>query len=354
MTTTFDHERVTLVTGARSGVTIIVAVHSTVLGQAVGGARLWRYDDWSDGLTDALRLSRAMTMKSALAGLPFGGGKTVIALTHDYVLTPESRRDIFLDLGDVVASLGGMYGVAEDVGTTAEDMLVVSERTPYAYGLPVANGGMGETSEPTASAIYDCLRVTANKVFGTDDLSGRRMTVVGLGQVGSRLARRLGADGAKLTVTDVDPGKRDLAAEVGAEWVSPADALSVETDILVPCALGGFLTHEVVGSLRCAAIVGPANNQLATDDVADTLAAAGILWAPDFVVSAGGVVYGAEIENAHRDPAVAMQAVARIAGTLTGIYEHADAAGVTPLAAATAVANEHIEQARAAGSRTQP
>ena len=349
MTTNLEHERVTLVIGARSGVPIIVAVHSTALGQAVGGCRLWRYDDWSDGLTDALRLSRAMTLKSALAGLPFGGGKTVIALSHDYVLTPESRRDIFLDLGDVVESLGGMYGVAEDVGTTAEDMLIVSERTRFAYGLPVANGGMGETSDPTASAIYDCIRVTAGKVFGTDDLAGRRMTIVGLGQVGSRLARRLGADGAKLTVTDVDEGKREIATEVGAEWVAPQEALTAETDLLIPCALGGFLTHEVVGSLRCAAIVGPANNQLATDDVADTLAAAGILWAPDFVASAGGVVYGAEIEVAHKTREQAMESVGRVGGTLSGIFERAEAEGITPLAAASAIADDHIAHASRQG-----
>jgi leucine dehydrogenase len=340
---------VTLVEGTRSGVPIIVAVHSTVLGQAVGGCRMWRYDHWSDGLIDALRLSKAMTFKSALNDLPFGGGKSVVALPHDHALTPESRRDIFLDLGDVVESLGGMYGVAEDVGTTAQDMLVVSERTTWAYGLPTANGGMGETSDPTASAIYDCIRVTAHKVFGTDDLAGRRMTIVGLGQVGSRLARRLGQDGVKLTVTDVDASKRDLAAEVGAEWVAPDVALAADADLLVPCALGGFLTQESVGTLRCAAIVGPANNQLATDDVADALAAANILWAPDFLVSAGGVVYGAEIEVAHKSPEAALRSVGGIAGMLTRIFEHAEADGVTPLAAASAVATERIERARREG-----
>ncbi|MBK5305063.1 MAG: amino acid dehydrogenase [Frankiaceae bacterium] len=345
MTTTFDHERVILVNGERSGVPLIVAVHSTALGQAVGGCRLWRYDDWSDGLIDALRLSKAMTLKCALSGLALGGGKSVVALAHDDVLTPESRRDIFLDLGDVIESLDGMYGVGEDVGTTAEDMLVASERTRFAYGLPIANGGMGETSDPTASAIYDCIRVTARKVFGTDDLSGRRMTIVGLGQVGSRLARRLGQDGVKLTVTDVDAGKREIAAEVGAEWVAPELVLSADADLLVPCALGGFLTRDAVSSLRCAAIVGPANNQLATDDVADALAAAGILWAPDFLVSAGGVVYGAEVEVAGKTSEQAMQSVAGIAATLTSIFERADVDGITPLAAASAVANDRIARA---------
>jgi len=342
--TSFDHEKVTAVRGPRSGAPLIVAVHSTVLGQAVGGCRLWRYDDWSDGLTDALRLSSAMTLKCALSGLALGGGKSVVALPHDFDLTPTSRRDIFLDLGDVIESLGGIYGVGEDVGTTAEDMLVVSERTRFAYGLPVATGGIGETSDPTASGIYDSLLVTARRVFGSDDLAGRTITVIGLGQVGSRLARRLADEGAKLTVTDIDPAKQALALEVGADWVAPDQALAAEADIVVPCALGGFLTHESVATLRCATIVGPANNQLATDDVADALAARGILWAPDFLVSAGGVVYGAERELGGKDEAQAMESVAQIAHTLTRIYDRSDRDGTTPLAAAAAVARDRIAQ----------
>jgi leucine dehydrogenase len=347
--TDFDHERVTMVRGERSGVPLIVAVHSTALGQAVGGCRLWRYDHWSDGLIDALRLSSAMTLKCALSGLPLGGGKSVVALPHDVVLTPEARRDVFLDLGDVIESLGGMYGVGEDVGTTAEDMLVVSERTQFAYGLPTATGGIGETSDPTASGIYDCLLVTARKVLGSEDLAGRRITVIGLGQVGSRLARRLSEEGAKLTVTDIDPAKRDLALEVGADWVEPDAALSAEADIVVPCALGGLLTAESVTTLHCAAIVGPANNQLADDGVADLLAARNTLWAPDFLVSAGGVVYGAQRELGGKTDEEAMESVAEIAHTLVRIYERAELDGTTPLEAASAVARDRI--ARHAVSR---
>jgi leucine dehydrogenase len=347
--TSLRHEQIIIRTGPRSGLPVIVAVHSTALGQAVGGCRMWQYDDWRDGLDDALRLSEAMTLKSALAGLPLGGGKTVIALPRGATVTVGLRRDAMLDLGDVVESLGGSYGVGEDVGTTAEDMAVVAERTRYAYGQPEASGGTGEPSAPTALGVYESLRVTAETVWGSADLAGRRVTIVGLGQVGSRQAERLRADGAKLAVTDLDPAKKELATGLGADWLPLDGAMSADTEILVPAALGGVLTPATVEALRCQAIVGPANNQLADDGVAELLAARGILWAPDFLVNAGGVVSGFELELGSKDAAAARAAVLRIGSTLREIYQRAEAEGTTPLAAALAVAHERVA---AAPSRT--
>lgn len=342
------HEQVVITRGARSRVTIIVAIHSTALGQAAGGCRLWHYPSWREGLVDALRLSEAMTLKSALAGLNLGGGKCVIALAPGAVLSAEDRRDVMLDLGDVVDSLGGRFGVAEDVGTTAEDMLIVSERTRFAYCLPADQGGAGEPSEPTAIGVYASIGATCEEVFGDPSPAGRRFTIVGLGQVGSRLARRLAADGAVLTVTDIDAGKRALADELGATWVMPDEAWERATDVVVPAALGGVLTPPVVSRLDCRAVVGPANNQLLSDDVADQLAARGIVWAPDFVVNAGGVIFGALVDVQRADPAEANVRVEAIGDTLRRIFALAANEKVTPFAAAVRLARERVSAAEAA------
>jgi leucine dehydrogenase len=340
-----EHERVAITFGERSALPVIVAVHSTVLGQAVGGCRLWRYRDWRDALDDALRLSEAMTLKCALAGLALGGGKSVIALAPDSELSAERRRAAMLDLGDVVDTFGGRYGVGEDVGTTAEDMLVARERTPYAYCLPESEGGAGEPSEPTAVGVRAAIGVTLAQAFGTADVSGRRIGIVGLGQVGSRVAQRLAADGAELLVTDIDPSKRRLADELGASWTDPGSALRAEVDVLVPAALGGILTEASVASLRCAAIAGPANNQLADDRVADVLHDRDILWAPDFVVNAGGVIYASamEMEGCSREDAIAR--VGAITDTLDAVYAVAHRHSITPLAAARRVADERLSAA---------
>jgi leucine dehydrogenase len=341
-----EHERVSISVGERSALPVIIAVHSTVLGQAVGGCRMWRYRDWREGLEDALRLSEAMTLKCALAGLALGGGKSVIALTPDSELTPDRRRAAMLDLGDAVDAFGGSYGVGEDVGTTAEDMLIARERTQYAYCLPASQGGAGEPSEPTAYGVRDAIGITLERAFGTPDVSGRRITIIGLGQVGSRVARGLAADGAELLVSDIDPGKRALADELGAAWTDrPDEAFRAETDLLVPAALGGLFTETSVAELRCAAIAGPANNQLADDRVADALHGRGIVWAPDFVVNAGGVIYGnaMEMEGCSREEAIAR--VGAVAGTLAAVFTAAEEHEITPLAAARRVATERLHAA---------
>ncbi len=341
-----DHEQVLITSGPRSQLPIIVAVHSTVLGQAVGGVRLWQYATWTDGLDDALRLSRAMTLKCSLAGLKLGGGKSVIALPLGSDLNDESRRAVLHDLGDAIESLRGRYGAGEDVGTTADDMATIYEQTKFVYGLPESTGGSGEPSAPTAVGVYECILVTAEELYGTRDLAGRAITIIGLGQVGSRLADRLAAAGAKLTVTDTDRAKRELASRLGAAWVEPDAALSTPADIVVPAALGGLLTAATVDLLDCSAIVGPANNQLADDGVAALIAARGVLWAPDFLVNAGGVIYGSHMEVGSKDPDRAMRAVTAVGATLQEVYGRAAAEDVTPLIAAQSVALDRIDNAR--------
>ena len=248
-----------------------MAVHSTRLGQALGGARLWRYGHWTDALADALRLSQAMTMKNAAAGLARGGGKSVVCIPAGVTLDERATRDAMLDLGDAVESLGGAYMTAEDVGTSAELMAVVHERTEHVCGLPAEQGGVGEPADATAAGVHASILATLDHVFGSSDVAGRHFVVAGLGQVGGRLARSLAAAGARLTVTDVAESKRALADELGAAWVEPGEAHLVEADVFVPCGLGGVLTHEVVDALRVRAVVGAANNQLASRDVAGHL-----------------------------------------------------------------------------------
>lgn len=338
----FSHERVEVTTGPRSGLVITVALHSSVLGSALGGARLWTYPSWSDAVSDALRLSAAMTLKNAAAGLDAGGGKSVVCLPEGTVLDADRRRAAFLDLGDVVESFDGRYRTAEDVGSTTEDMLVVSERTAHVVGLPDAVGGSGEPAGPTSLGVYESLRATLEQVAGSGDVAGRRITVSGLGQVGSRLAVRLATEGAVLTVTDVNPAKRHLARELGAHWAEPGTEHLVAADVFVPAGIGGLLTDEVIDALAARAVCGPANNPLADRSGAERLAGRGILYAPDFVVNAGGVIY-LDLEAKHlagREETMAR--VAAIGDTLRLIFGEASARGITPLAAAEERAAERL------------
>ena len=338
----FAHERVEVVTGRRSGLFIAVALHSSVLGSALGGARLWTYPRWSDALGDALRLSAAMTLKNAAAGLDAGGGKSVIGLPEGSVLDADRRRAAFLDLGDAVESLGGLYRTAEDVGSTTEDMLVVSERTAHVVGLPDAVGGSGEPAGPTSLGVYSSLVASLERAVGSGDVAGRRITVAGLGQVGGRLAARLATEGAVLTVTDVNPAKRALAAELGAAWVEPGEVHLVPADVFVPAGIGGVLTDDVIDALDARAVCGPANNPLADRSGADRLAARGVLYAPDFVVNAGGVIYlDLEAKRLGSREEI-MGRVAGIGDTLRRVFDEADARGVTPLAAAEGLAAERL------------
>jgi leucine dehydrogenase len=346
-----DHERVLITRGPRSGLVIVVAVHSTVLGQALGGARLWHYEHWTDALADALRLSQAMTLKNAAAGLARGGGKSVIAIPPGVELDEHDRRNAMLDLGDAVESLDGAYMTAEDVGTSAELMAVVAERTSHVCGLPAEQGGVGEPADATAAGVHAGLVATLEHLTGSADVAGRHVVIAGLGQVGGRLARQLAAGGARLTVTDVAEGKRALAEELGAEWVEPGEAHLVEADVFAPCGLGGVLTPEVVAALRVRAVVGAANNQLAERAVADLLRDRGIAWAPDFVVNAGGVVYLDLASSPEVSEAELAARIAGIGGAVREVLRDADGSGRSTLHAAERLASSRLDAARIASDR---
>ena len=340
------HEQVVIHRAARSGLPVIVAVHSTALGQAIGGCRLKQYPHWRSGLEDALRLSAAMSDKCALAGLPHGGGKTVVVLPPDHRLDAGARRDLLLDVGDVIAGLDGSYATGPDVGTGPDDMVTIAERTPYAFCRPVAAGGSGDSSEHTAVGVVAALGALCAERFGSADLSSRSFAVLGLGRVGAHVLYLLAETGATLVAGDIDEGKRSLAETTGAVWASPEDCVTADVDVLVPAALGGLLTPRTVPTLRCAAIAGPANNQLDAETTADLLRQHDILWAPDSIVSAGGIIHATAVELRGLTSAQATDQVRDIADTLTGILRAARDTGSTPAAAARLDARRRIAQGR--------
>jgi leucine dehydrogenase len=330
-------------------------VHSTARGPALGGCRLWSYPDSRSAVRDALRLSRAMTFKSAVAGLPLGGGKGVIMIPEGTpALSSRRRRAALLDFADTVARFDGRYITAEDVGISSRDMAVMAERTPHVTGLSRRRGGSGDPSPFTALGVQEAIRVGCERVFGSSELKGRTIAVLGLGHVGGRLARLCARAGANLIVSDIDPGKRTRARELGARWADPAQALFVEADVIAPCALGGILDHESIPRLRCDVIAGSANNQLAEEALADLLRAHGILWVPDFVANAGGLINVAtELDPGGYSPSRAQERVRGIADTLQEIFTEAERTGTTPLTAAMLLARRRLgETVRA--PRTQP
>ena len=341
---TLDHETLLVRRGRRSGVYCIVAVHSTARGPALGGCRMWRYDDSRAAVRDALRLSRAMTYKNAVAGLPLGGGKGVIMLRHD--LSGEARRDALHDFAETVGALDGAYVTAEDVGTSAQDMETILEQTPNVKGLARERGGSGDPSPYTALGVVTAIEVSCERVFGSRSLEGRSAAVVGLGHVGARIAELLAEAGATLVVSDIDEGKRALADRLGARWMTPEEALTAPVDVYAPCALGGILDHDSVPRLQCPIVAGAANNQLADDTIADLLNANDVLWAPDFVANAGGIInIAVEFDEGGYDPKRADERVRGIGDTLTRVYDDAERMRTSPLTAAMELARRNLEEA---------
>jgi leucine dehydrogenase len=338
---TLDHEAVLVRRGERSGLYTFVAVHSTVRGPSLGGCRMWSYADSRQALRDALRLSRAMTYKAAVADLPLGGGKGVIMTIPGVPLSSAQRTAALLDFGDTVDAMDGRYITAEDVGTSSRDMRVIAQRTRHVAGLPRGRGGSGDPSPFTALGVETAIRACCERLFSSSSLRGRTVGVVGLGHVGSRIAKLCARAGARLVLSDIDPGKRRLAGELAAEWIEPEGALETDVDVLAPCALGGVLDRDTVPRLRCQIVAGAANNQLADESVADLLSDRQILWAPDFVANAGGIINIAEELHGY-DPAAARRRVRGIGDTLHQIFDESERSGTTPLAAAVEIARQRL------------
>jgi leucine dehydrogenase len=336
-----EHELLLVRRGARTGAHIVIAVHSTVLGPALGGCRLWRYESLDAAIDDALRLSGAMTLKAAAARLPLGGGKSVIFPTCDLDLTGASRRALLGDFADALNLLDGCYITAEDVGTTSDDMSVLSGLSRHVVGVPAARGGSGDPGEFTAAGVHAAMHACARARFGSRGLRGRSVSIVGLGHVGEPLARRLDAEGAGLIVSDVDGSKRALAIELGATWQPPAQALRADVDVLAPCAMGGAIDASVAGELAARIVCGSANNQLTNDELAEILYERGVLYAPDFIVNSGGLI-NVSLELSGYDRDLALRRIADIEHVLAGILSHAERASITPLAAAHELARERL------------
>ena len=280
-----DHEGIHLFRDHATGLTAIIAIHSTALGPAAGGTRFWHYADKNDAIVDALRLSRGMSYKNAMAGLPAGGGKAVILASGDRAKTPE----MLAAFARAVDSLGGRYITAQDVGMSEADMVALSKTTRHVAGLPGQSGG--DPGPSTARGVYLGVCATVKRALKRDSVAGVHIAIQGVGSVGGGLARWLAKDGARLTLADADPARAHvLAAELGAEAVLADEIMSVEADVLSPCALGAILTGESIAKLRVTAVAGGANNQLATADQGAELAARDILYAPDYVINAGGII----------------------------------------------------------------
>lgn len=335
----FEHRALHVERGERSGVVAAIAIHAAGAdGVALGGCRMLPYPSFADALGDALRLSRAMTLKSASVGLRHGGAKCVIAAPPGEPLTGERRAAVMRDVGDLVERLGGRFLTGKDAGTTIGDFIEMSSRTGHLIGLPSERGGSGDPSGITAFGVVTALRSACREAFGDGSLDGRRVSVLGLGTVGGDVARRAAALGAELVVADIDPAKRALADELGARWVAPEQLPLEAVDAFSPCALGGVLTPELVERLDCRVVAGAANNQLADDAVAERLRTRGIVWAPDFIANAGGLI-GVASEVDGYDLEEAERRTAAIGEALDEVFARAREDETTTLAAALAYAD---------------
>ena len=341
----WDGEEVALRYHAPTETWMFVCVQSTVLGPAAGGTRLKVYPGPEDALRDGLRLAAAMTSKNAIAGLPLGGGKAVLAVPE--LPSGEARRELLLRYADLLESLHGTYWTACDMNTAPPDMDVIAERCSYVFARTEANGGSGTSAPATADGVLVGIRASVARAFGSEDLEDRTVVIQGVGSVGAPLARQLMDAGARLVLADVDEVRaKELAAEVGADAVAADEAIEIECDVFSPCAIGGVLSAETVPRLRCAIVAGAANNQLSSPEDADRLAERGILYAPDYVVNAGGIIHLAALEMLGEDLARRDERIAGIAGTLTEVYRLADAEGISTERAAERMVETRLEEGR--------
>jgi leucine dehydrogenase len=333
------HEQLAFSSDPESGYRAIIAIHSTRLGPAVGGTRVWNYATEEEAIIDALRLARGMTYKTAAAGLPLGGGKSVIIADN----TSLNREQIFRLHGRFIETFGGRYKTGEDVGTSPDDMGLIRLETSHVAGLADRSG---DPSPVTAFGVFRAIQAAANHRWGSDDLRGRRVAVQGCGHVGLHLIKKLAAAGAWLVITDISPERvKDVLQEVDAEAVAPGEIYDVEADIFAPCAMGGIINDETIPRLRVEIVAGAANNQLLEERHGTAIEERGILYAPDYVANAGGVINGC-IETLGWSRDETRQKVGEIYDTMLSVFRIAREDRVPTSQAADRLAERRLAQAK--------
>ncbi|MGE7215797.1 branched-chain amino acid dehydrogenase [Priestia koreensis] len=343
----YDYEQLVFCQDKQSGLKAIIAIHDTTLGPALGGTRMWTYESEEAAIEDALRLAKGMTYKNAAAGLNLGGGKTVI------IGDPKKHKseELFRAFGRYIQGLNGRYITAEDVGTTVEDMDLIYQETDYVTGISPAFGSSGNPSPVTAFGVYQGMKAAAKAAFGSDSLEGKVIAVQGVGNVAYNLCRHLHEEGAQLIVTDINKESVKRAVEeFGAKAVEPDEIYGVECDIYAPCALGATINDQTIPQIKAKVIAGAANNQLKESRHGDMIHEMGIVYAPDYVINAGGVINVAdELYGYNRERA--LKKVEGIYQNIERVIEIANRDNIATYAAADRLAEERIERMR--NSRSQ-
>ncbi|WP_066173489.1 branched-chain amino acid dehydrogenase [Bacillus marinisedimentorum] len=343
----YDYEQLLFAQDKQSGLKAIIAIHDTTLGPALGGTRMWTYESEEAAIEDALRLAKGMTYKNAAAGLNLGGGKTVIIGDP----RKDKNEEMFRAFGRYIQGLNGRYITAEDVGTTVQDMDIIHEETDYVTGISPAFGSSGNPSPVTAHGVYVGMKAAAKEAFGTDSLEGRTVAVQGVGNVAYNLCKHLHEEGASLIVTDINKDSvRRAVEDFGAKAVDPEEIYSVDADIYAPCALGATVNDETIPQLKAKVIAGAANNQLRENRHGDIIHEKGIVYAPDYIINAGGVINVAdELYGYNRERA--MKKVNTVYDNIAKVIEIAKRDGIPTYQAADRLAEERIERMK--NSRSQ-
>ncbi|MCM3762771.1 branched-chain amino acid dehydrogenase [Alkalihalobacillus oceani] len=338
----YDYEQVIICQDQLSGLKAIIAIHDTTLGPALGGTRMWNYQSEEEALEDALRLAKGMTYKNAAAGLNLGGGKTVIIGDP----RTDKNEEMFRAFGRYIEGLNGRYITAEDVGTTVEDMDTIHEETDYVTGISPAFGASGNPSPVTAYGVYVGIKAAAKEAFGSDQLHGKTVAVQGVGNVAYHLCRHLHEEGAQLIVTDLNrEAVQRAVSEFGARAVDIDEIYGVDCDIFAPCALGAVINDQTIPQLKAKVIAGAANNQLKEDRHGNVVQEMGILYVPDYVINAGGVINVAdELNGYNRDRA--LKKVEGIYQNVAKVFEISNRDAIPTYQAADRMAEERIARLR--------
>lgn len=341
----YGHEQVSIHADKATGLRAIVAIHDTTLGPALGGVRIWAHETEEAAILDALRLSRAMTYKSSAAGLDFGGGKGLIIADP----RTDKSESLLRAFGRFVDTLGGRYITTEDVGASSQDLEWIAAETTHVRGLPIGQGGSGETSEMTGLGVYRAMKACAKEIWGDDSLSGKTIAFQGFGHTATSLTRHLleQEEEVRFIVADVNMDAVSHAHELAkAEIVEPDKIYSVDCDIFSPSALGGTLNKDTIPQLRCSIVCGSANNQLLIEGDAEALNERGIMYAPDYIVNAGGVINVSCEVNGRYDRKAAIAKTSRIYETVEQVISIAKEMGITTTAAANQLAEERVTRMR--------